>query len=92
MTLWEAASATAPRVLGGHRESVHGVAWSPDGSRLASCGLDHTIRLWDPTTGTCVQVLRDLDSDHAVFFSLAGVPMDTSWPAEPCCRACSCGT
>jgi WD40 repeat protein len=39
--------------------------------------LDHTNRLWDPTTGTCVQVLRDLESDHAIFFSLAWSPDDT---------------
>ncbi|MFL5664918.1 MAG: WD40 repeat domain-containing protein [Ktedonobacteraceae bacterium] len=42
--------------------------------RLASCGLDQTIRLWDPTTDTCVQVLRDLDAEDTVFFSVAWSP------------------
>jgi WD40 repeat protein/transcriptional regulator with XRE-family HTH domain len=78
VTLWEANDSTAPRVLGGHLGSAYGVGWSPDGRRLASCGLDRCIRLWDPTTGICVQVLRDRDLDDTGFddtgFSVAWSP------------------
>ncbi|HEX6480418.1 MAG TPA: XRE family transcriptional regulator, partial [Ktedonobacteraceae bacterium] len=74
VTLWEVERSMAPSVLGGHRWSVFDVTWSPDGSLLASGGLDHTIRLWDPTTGTCVQMLRDRDSADAVFFSVDWSP------------------
>jgi DNA-binding beta-propeller fold protein YncE/actin-like ATPase involved in cell morphogenesis len=37
--------------LTGHTEAVWGVAFSPDGTLLASAALDWTIRFWDTTTG-----------------------------------------
>jgi hypothetical protein len=31
----------------GHDDSVRGVAWNPDGTRLASASHDHKISMWD---------------------------------------------
>jgi WD40 repeat protein len=41
-------------VLKGHdrRQTVYSLAFAPDGARLASCGLDDTVRLWDLRAGT----------------------------------------
>ena len=41
--------------LEGHASSVTAVAFSQDGSLLASASYDKTVRLWNPTTGQEVQ-------------------------------------
>src|SRR5207253_10951993 len=74
VSIWEVASARRYKVLEGHRLTVYGLAWSPDDSLLASSGWDSAIRLWDPTTGTCVQILRDLDHPDTVFYGVAWSP------------------
>ncbi|KAH8879181.1 WD40 repeat-like protein [Thozetella sp. PMI_491] len=43
--------------LEGHRNLVRSIAWSSDG-RLASGSSDHTIKIWDPTTGQCTATLE----------------------------------
>jgi WD40 repeat protein len=43
-------------VLRGHEHGVWGVAWSPDGQRIATASGDRTARIWDAETG----------SEHAV--------------------------
>jgi WD40 repeat protein len=35
----------------GHTGHVHGLAFSPSAPRLATCGEDGTVRLWDRTAG-----------------------------------------
>jgi WD40 repeat protein len=38
-------------LLRGHDERVRGLAYSPDGTALASCGSDWTVRVWDVIFG-----------------------------------------
>ncbi len=73
VTLWDGASETSPSVLPGHSRIVQGVAWSPGGHLLASAGYD-SIRLWDPATGVCLQVLRDPDAVDTIFLGVAWSP------------------
>src|SRR2546421_449508 len=42
----------------GHTDSVMTVAWSPDGSSIASGSADSTVRLWDVATGKQKYVYR----------------------------------
>jgi len=49
------------------------VAWSPDGCLLASAGYD-SLRLWDPATGVCLEVLQDPDSADPIFQGVAWSP------------------
>ena len=60
--------------LEGHTSWVTAVAFSPDGSLLASASNDKTVRLWNPQTGQEVQVLEGHTSwVTAVAFSHDGL-------------------
>src|SRR5262249_44671972 len=45
-------------VLKGHSEPVVGLAWSPDGRRLASASLDNTARIYDVGSGQTEHTLQ----------------------------------
>ncbi|MEX2120574.1 MAG: serine/threonine-protein kinase [Pirellulales bacterium] len=55
--------------LAGHSATVHGVAWSPDGRRLASIGADRTLRVWDAAARRELWATDHPDAPLAVAFS-----------------------
>ncbi len=69
--LWEPATGRELRSLCGHVGSVYALAFSPEGTRLASAGFDRVIRIWDPDSG---RVLATLEGHSGAVFALAFSP------------------
>ncbi len=55
---WEVHSGKCMRVQEAHQGTVQALKVSPEGSRLASCGDDGTIRIWDLSSGEPLRTLR----------------------------------
>jgi WD40 repeat protein len=49
--VWDANTGEELLTLSAHRESVLSVAFSPDGTELATAGFDGTAKIWDAATG-----------------------------------------
>lgn len=58
------------KVFSGQGSQVYGLAWSTDGSRLASGGGDAAIRVWDASKGTQIRAIEKAhtQSIYAVAF------------------------
>ncbi|KAL3778814.1 hypothetical protein HJC23_009847 [Cyclotella cryptica] len=45
--------------LGGHRETIFGISFSPDGKYLATASQDSTIRIWESRSNRLVETLSE---------------------------------
>ena len=55
--IWDVATRQLKATLTGHTDHIYSVAFSPDGTTLASGGHDGMLRLWDITTGLPIATL-----------------------------------
>ena len=58
--------------LSGHSNLVYSVAWSPDGTKLASGSADKTVRIWEAATGKQLWQLNVGSFVNSVHFSPDG--------------------
>ena len=59
--IWGSRTGDPLLVLRGHDRPVWGVAWSPDGGRIATASNDRTGRIWNARTGAALHVLQGHD-------------------------------
>ena len=60
--MWDAAGGSELATLAGHSARVVACTFSPDGTRIASAGYDHVVRVWVVASGACARVLEGHDN------------------------------
>jgi WD40 repeat protein len=65
------------QTLEGHSGSVNSVAFSHDSTRLASASYDRTVKIWDASSGACLQTLKISTVLRNISFDITGLYLHT---------------
>ncbi|MCI0462990.1 MAG: protein kinase, partial [Gemmataceae bacterium] len=66
--LWNAETHELSARFAGHEGPINSAVFSSDGRRLASCGKDRVVRVWEIATGKCQLLCGHTDEVFAVAF------------------------
>lgn len=72
LSVYEIATGTVRWQVAAHASFVHGLAFSPDGTRLAACGADGAVTLWDSVTGRPLGTNQSTGTMRTLAFSPDG--------------------
>ena len=73
LMLWNTEDYRVPTELAKHPEAVIEIAYSPDGSQIATVGFEDKLRIYDTQTGRQLQIFQCVCNDnHAVAYSNDG--------------------
>jgi WD40 repeat protein len=76
--LWDAATGHDLRSFGDHADIIRrGVAFSPDGTLLATASRDTTAKLWDVAAGRLLHTLKHTNSVDCLAFNRDGTRLAT---------------
>ena len=78
VTLWEVETGQHLSTLKGHEHRIFSLAFSPDGTTLASGAEDDTAKLWDVSTGNNLATLKHSNDVLSVAFSPNGETLVTA--------------
>ncbi|MEZ4683966.1 MAG: WD40 repeat domain-containing protein, partial [Caldilineaceae bacterium] len=71
ISLWDLGQNSVRTILAPHRSTILRIAWSPDGTKLATASADTTVHLYDAQTG---ERLRQLTGNSGVVIDVAWSP------------------